>query len=105
MKKLILGSVLAALAFVSLNSYANCALAAVMNPPSLPEVSASAIEDMPNLKFAVEEYLDRASQGLEVCEGYSDDFVYNAAVARLEETADHYNQLVRYHKQLQVSAK
>ncbi|WP_373089613.1 hypothetical protein [Zhongshania sp.] len=105
MKKLILGSVLAALAFASLNSYANCALAAVMNPPSLPEVNASAVEDMPNLRFAVKEYLDRASQRLEVCEGYSDDFVYNVAVARLEETADHYNQLVRYHKQLQVSAK
>ncbi len=105
MKKLLLASAFTALAAVSLNSHANCALAAVMNPPSLPPVAASVAEDMPNLKFAVEEYLDRASQGLDVCAGYSDDFVYNAAVARLEKTADHYNALVRYHRQLQVSAK
>jgi hypothetical protein len=105
MKKLMLVVVFSALSLTSLTSYANCALAAVMNPPELPAFDASRTEDMPALKSQVERYLNRASEGLAVCEGYSDDFVYNAAVARLEKTADHYNALVRQHRLLQISAK
>lgn len=105
MKKLLLGSGFVFLAGMSLNSHANCALAAVMNPPTLPAVNESAVEELPELRFAVEEYLDRASKNLEFCAGYSADFVYNAAVTRLEKTAGHYNELVRYHRQLQISAK
>ena len=105
MKKFVLASVMSVLSLASLNSHANCALAAVMNPPKLPALEVSRFEDMPALKFEVESYVNRATEGLEVCEGYSDDFVYNAAVARLEKTAEHYNALVRQHRQLQISAK
>ena len=105
MKKLMLVSVFSVLTLTSINSFANCALAAVMNPPALPALEASRSEDMSALKFEVETYVNRATAGLEVCEGFSDDFVYNAAVTRLEKTAEHFNALVRQHKQLQISAK
>ncbi|MDF1691319.1 MAG: hypothetical protein P1U47_03025 [Zhongshania sp.] len=105
MKKLIAVSVFSVLGLTSVNSYANCALAAVKNAPSLPSLEASQSADVAALKLEVETYLDHASQRLEACGGYSEDFIYNVALTRLEQTAEQYNALVRRHNQMLVSAK
>jgi len=105
MKKLIAVSVFSALALTSLNGYANCALAAVKDFPRLPALEASQSQEVAALKATVDMYLERATQNLESCGGYSEDFFYNAAVTRLEKTAEHYNALVRHHNQMLVSAK
>ncbi len=105
MKKLIVVSVLSILGLTSVNSYANCAFSAVKNAPYLPDIESSQSEDLTNLKITVEAYLDLGAQRLNDCGKFSDSFHHNIAVTRLEQTAEHYNALVRHHNQMLVSAK
>ncbi|GAB3370336.1 hypothetical protein NCG89_09560 [Spongiibacter taiwanensis] len=85
-------ALLIAVALPSLAS-AHCPQEATAGAPHIPEIGEVSYEEVKALGAEVKRYLSRAGLALSQCEPRDDTFLYNAAVAELEDVAERYNRL------------
>ena len=104
MKKLLMVSFLAVAALGTTQVYAYCAMQAVVSAPKIPAPEQSSFEQTLALRDAVETYISKAESRLQSCDSYTDAFVYNLAVQKINDVAEQFNTLARHHNQTLVSA-
>lgn len=87
------GLVLCWAVMLPLTAVAHCPQEATAGAPRIPNVGDVSYEQVKMLGAEVKTYLNRAGAKLSSCDETDDAFLFNAAVAELEDVAARYNEL------------